>query len=181
MKKILLHICCGICAAWCIERLKKEGFVVEGFFYNPNIHPRDEYLRRHEAAKKICSLSNITLHDGECEPSMWLYMCEAYKSEAEGGKRCLLCYEMRLNATMRQAQNLGCDFFTTTLTISPHKKSSAIITIGNRIGGAYFLSIDFKKESGFMYTMQMAKQHELYRQHYCGCVYSNSSIANEGC
>jgi len=176
MKKVLLHICCGICAAWCIERLQKEGFLVEGLFYNPNIHPRQEYMRRYEAAQRICALSGITMHDSIYDTHEWFNACSVYNNESEGGKRCLLCYEMRLDATLQRARKIGCTYFATTLTISPHKNSSAIIAIGNRIGGDFFLPVDFKKENGFMRTMQIAKQHQLYRQHYCGCTYSDQHV-----
>lgn len=173
MKKILLHICCGVCAAWCIERLKKEDFIVEGFFFNPNIHPHEEYLLRHKTVEQVCLLSKITLHSGKYDPQDWLEVSQAYKDDPEGGRRCALCYKMRLRETFQLAQNLGCDLFTTTITISPHKDSNTIIAIGKSIDVAHFFPIDFKKENGFLHTMQLAKQHQLYRQHYCGCVYSN--------
>jgi len=172
MKKVLLHICCGVCALYAIEKLKKEGYVVEGLFFNPNIYPQDEHSLRKEAAHNATDIEDIKMIEGKYEPSLWGDACGQYKDEAEGGMRCNLCYELRLKKTFEKAKDLGFDFFTTTLTISPHKDSRVISEIGKTIGADTFLEMDFKKEDGFKRTMELAKKHNLYRQKYCGCMYS---------
>ena len=96
MKKVLLHICCGVCAFYSIERLKKRGLFVEGLFFNPNIYPVNEYHKRKKVAEQVANLQNIKLIDCEYDPLVWAKVCGEYGSEKEGGKRCLLCFEMRL-------------------------------------------------------------------------------------
>jgi hypothetical protein len=169
MKKVLLHICCGVCALSSILRLRDSGFAVTGFFYNPNIHPEQEYFKRKQALAQIGSLEII---EGNYDWENWFKLCQGYNNEPEGGRRCLICYELRLRKTWELCANASFDFFTTTLTISPHKDSSAIINIGKQIGGDKFLAIDFKQDQGFQQTMALAKQNNLYRQKYCGCEYS---------
>ncbi|MDP2923238.1 MAG: epoxyqueuosine reductase QueH [Candidatus Omnitrophota bacterium] len=172
MKKVLLHICCGICALYCIERLKKNGFYVEGFFFNPNIHPESEYVKRKQMIAALRQISSIKILEGKYEPDEWHKICGAYQEEKEGGKRCLLCYQMRLVETFNVAKNLNFDYFSTTLTISPHKSSKAIIELGKKIGADTFLDNDFKKSNGFTQTMELAKRYNFYHQNYCGCIYS---------
>jgi predicted adenine nucleotide alpha hydrolase (AANH) superfamily ATPase len=172
MKKILLHICCGVCAFSCINCLKKDGFYVEGFFYNPNIFPEEEYFKRKEAAKKACEITSVKLNDGDFAPDRWGEICSIYGNEPEGGKRCDLCYEFRLKGTFLKAMELGFDFFTTTLSVSPHKKSSIINAIGAEIAPRHFMAADFKKMDGFKKTIELAKANNIYRQNYCGCRYS---------
>lgn len=169
---VLLHICCGICAAECINRLKTSGYEVVGFFYNPNIHPESEYLKRKEVVDKISSFFNIKIIYGDYDTEKWFSLCEIYAQEQEGGKRCMLCYELRLKETYNQLQKLGYDMFTTTLTISPHKDSKKIFEIAESISKEKFLKIDFKKQDGFKKTIDFAKKHNFYRQNYCGCIFS---------
>ena len=172
MKKVLLHICCGVCAFACINYLKEKGFYVEGFFYNPNIAPEDEYIKRKNAARKVCEINSIKLNEGIYEPARWDAVCSIYATKPEGGKRCNLCYETRLKETFRETLELGFDSFTTTLSVSPHKKSKIINEIGVEISQTHFMAIDFKKNDGFKKTMELAKTHNIYRQNYCGCAYS---------
>ena len=172
MKKVLLHICCGVCAFASIERLKNEGYEVTGFFYNPNIHPLGEYKRRREVLSVVRESSGIEIIEGEYIPKEWFALCRHLKDEPEGGARCSICYGMRLKKTFSLSRELGFDYFTTTLTISPHKKSKVIFDIGKNIGGDKFLAIDFKKKDGFKRTNEIAKKYNVYRQNYCGCVYS---------
>jgi predicted adenine nucleotide alpha hydrolase (AANH) superfamily ATPase len=176
VKKVLLHICCGVCAFHAIEKLKEKGFYVEGFFFNPNIYPESEYLKRKEATEKVGELASIKIRERKYEPKIWFDVCGSYKDEKEGLNRCLLCYRLRMKETLNTVQVLGFDYFSTTLTISPHKNSKAIIELGREMGKDKFLAIDFKKSNGFKKTMDLAKRHNLYRQNYCGCVYS---IRNE--
>ena len=172
MKKVLLHVCCGVCALYSIEKLKKEGYLIEGLFFNPNIYPEAEYSLRKEAAQEAANIGEIKIIESKYEPSLWVDVCGQYKDEAEGGIRCNLCYKLRLKKTFERAKDLGFDFFTTTLTISPYKDSAVISKIGKAIGADLFLEIDFKKGDGFKKTMELAKKHNLYRQKYCGCIYS---------
>ena len=171
-KKVLLHICCGVCAFAAIKRLEDEDFYVEGFFYNPNIHPESEYNRRLDAAKKVASLSSVTFHQAEYDLCQWNNLCLGYKDLPEGGKRCLLCYELRLLKTDLKRKELGFDYFTTTLTISPHKNSQSVFAVGESVDRESFLVRDFKKQDGFKKTSALAKEAGIYRQDYCGCIYS---------
>lgn len=172
MKKVLLHICCGVCAFASIERLKQERFLPQGLFFNPNIQPQDEYSKRKDAAAKVAQLTDIDFIDAEYSVDDWQKATQAYAGEAEGGKRCDICFEIRLQKAFEVAQAQGFDYFTTTLTISPHKKSEKIFEIGKKIGGDKFLPINFKKQDGFKKSIEAAKKLNLYRQNYCGCIYS---------
>ena len=173
--KIVLHICCGICAAGAAESLAAEGHQITGFFYNPNIHPAQEYERRLETARKVAQKLNFPLIEGPYTPEDWLKETLSLKDAPEGGERCQLCYKIRLEKTYSYLLNCGADAFTTTLTISPHKSAEAVNRTGREIGGDKFLTRDFKKKDGFKQAMQSAMQWELYRQNYCGCVYSMKS------
>lgn len=172
MKKVLLHICCGVCAFACIDYLKKQGYYVEGFFYNPNIHPKEEYIKRENAAEEVCRISSIKLNSGQYEPDRWNSACSAYADEPEGGKRCDLCYKFRLEETFKKMLELGLDLFTTTLSVSPHKKSKLINDIGSSISPTNYMPADFKKNDGFKKTIALAKTYNIYRQNYCGCAYA---------
>lgn len=174
-KKILLHICCGVCAIHPVEKLKAEGFLISGYFYNPNIYPSEEYRLRKDAAQKIAKLYQIELLESEYETALWKEKCAKLAEEKEGGKRCNFCFQLRLAKANQKAKNKRFNYFTTTLTISPHKKSQDILQIGKRIGGQRFLSLDFKKEDGFKKTLEKAKKIKLYRQNYCGCLPSRTT------
>ena len=170
--KVVLHICCGVCAAGAVETLATEGHQVTGFFYNPNIHPAQEYQRRLETTCRVAQELNFPLEIAPYTPEEWLRETESLKHEPEGGKRCQLCFRMRLERTYLYLMDCGADAFTTTLTISPHKSAQVINKIGQEIGGDKFLVRDFKKKEGFKQAIQLAKRWELYRQNYCGCIYS---------
>lgn len=172
MKKVLLHICCGVCAFGAIDRLKEEGFKVTGFFFNPNVFPESEYVRRKEAVSKVSEITGVKMLDSQYDKEKWTIICQEYKDEPEGGERCLLCYDLRLRETLKICKENTFDYFTTTLTISPHKNSKIILEKGKELGGESFLTIDFKKKDGFKKTIDSAKKYNLYRQDYCGCEYS---------
>ncbi len=172
MKRVLLHICCGVCAFACIERLRNEGFYVEGFFYNPNIHPKEEYEKRKDALSIVREVMNIRIIEGKYNPKEWFLLCKNYAEEQEGGKRCSLCYRMRLEEAYSLSRKLGFEYFTTTLTVSPHKRSGKIFEEGEKISRKSFLKIDFKKKDGFKKTNELAKKYKVYHQNYCGCIYS---------
>jgi len=170
--KVVLHICCGVCAAGAAEALAGEGHQVIGFFYNPNIHPAEEYQKRLDVAVRVAKELNFRLEAGPYMPEEWFNLTGSLKDEPEGGKRCHVCYKLRLEKTYDYMVACGADVFTTTLTISPHKSAQIINSIGQDIGSDRFLVRDFKKKDGFKRTMEMAKKWELYRQDYCGCIYS---------
>lgn len=170
--KVVLHICCGVCAAGAAEVLAIEGHEVIGFFYNPNIHPAEEYQRRLETAQRVAQELNFSLEMPAYEPEEWLGQTSSLKDEPEGDRRCQVCYRLRLEKTYDYMAASGADAFTTTLTISPHKSAQVINNIGQEIGGQKFLIRDFKKKDGFKRAVQLAKRWELYQQDYCGCMYS---------
>jgi len=172
MKKILLHICCGVCAFAAIKELKDKDFQVEGFFFNPNIYPYPEYLRRRTTAGIVAKELKVKMSEGSYLASGWFNLCQKYENQAEGRRRCSLCYEFRLKETFNLALKKGFDYFTTTLSISPHKDSLTINRIGKNIDSEKFLAFDFKKNQGFKKSLEAAKKLNLYRQNYCGCIYS---------
>ena len=170
--RVLLHICCGICALASIQQLKNKGYEVGGFFYNPNIYPKEEYQKRKQVAKEIGRITQIEIIEGDYKPDLWMDVCGDLSNEPEGKKRCELCYRLRLKETSRACQENNFDYFTTTLTISPHKQSNIISEIGVEVGKERYLICDFKKKDGFKKTIELANEYNLYRQNYCGCIYS---------
>jgi len=173
--KVLLHICCGVCAAGVVERLHSEGHEVLGLFYNPNIHPIEEYNRRLEVARRVATELDFTLAVLPYEPDEWYREAEILADEPEGGRRCEICFRLRLQRAHAYMIEQQADALTTTLTIGPRKSADVINRIGREIGGDHFLIRDFKKKAGFQRAIELAKQWELYRQDYCGCVYSRLS------
>jgi len=177
-KKVLLHTCCGICAYACIERLREEGFTPVVFFFNPNIQPQIEYQKRRDAAFSVAGVLDVQMLEGEYQPSNWYKDLQPYSQEAEGGRRCLRCYRLRLEESFRISVKENCCYFTTSLSISPHKRSSVIIDIGKDISRNNFLPFDFKKGDGFKRSVAAAGELNLYRQNYCGCTYSLRDRSN---
>lgn len=172
-----MHVCCGVCAWASIERLREEGFEVEALFFNPNIHPFSEYKKRLEACREVTGALKVVLLEGEYLLDDWIKECRQYSKEPEGGRRCQICFYIRLKETLRICRERNCHYFTTTLTISPHKKSKDIFSIGRGLGEKRFLEIDFKKKEGFKKSLSKAKELGLYRQNYCGCVYSKKAVS----
>lgn len=170
--KIVLHICCGICAAGVVRTLQTEGHEVIGYYCNSNIQPEDEYIKRRDAVRIVAQKLGISLHEADYNPGDWFRAVELLKNEPEGGKRCDLCYQMRLRETYCFFQKSGADAFTTTLTVSPHKPAAMVNRVGIAIAGNAFLERDFKKKDGFKKATQQAREWNLYRQNYCGCLYS---------
>jgi predicted adenine nucleotide alpha hydrolase (AANH) superfamily ATPase len=172
---VLLHICCGVCAISSIKNLQEKDFEVKGFYFNPNIYPQEEYFKRREVVEKLKKICDIEIFEGKYNYEEWKKSCvlnSDYEKETEGGKRCFLCYEYRLKETFKKMQELNLDYFTTTLTISPYKKSKIIFEIGKTVGGKNFLEIDFKKNDGFKKSVVFSKEYNFYRQNYCGCEFS---------
>jgi len=170
--KIVLHICCAVCAAGVVERLTSEGHEVLGFFYNPNIHPEEEYERRLDATRRVARELNFPLEAGPYVPEEWLTATRGLENEPEGSKRCTVCFRLRLARTFLYLQECGGDAFTSTLTVSTHKSAKVINQTGQEIGGDRFLARDFKKQAGFQRATELARKWNLYRQNYCGCIYS---------
>jgi len=174
MKKLLLHTCCAPCITIPLERLKAE-FEIAGFFYNPNIHPEQEYEKRLNEITKWTQQTGIPLIVHKYETNRWFELVKGLEVEPEGGKRCEVCFRIRLEQTAELAKQKGFDYFTTTLSISPHKNATVINLIGNEIGtkvGIRFFEANFKKKDGFKQSVELSKIHDFYRQDYCGCIYS---------
>ncbi|MDD4956140.1 MAG: epoxyqueuosine reductase QueH [Candidatus Omnitrophica bacterium] len=169
---VLLHICCGVCAAGVIERLLIEGYEVTGFFYGPNIHPEDEYRKRLDSAEKVARHFDIELVEAIYDREKWFEMVKGVEGEKEGGLRCQACFSMRLEKTFDQMKKKGFDRFATTLTVSPHKDAVVINRIGTSLAGDRFIEADFKKKGGFQRAVELAKEIGIYHQDYCGCIYS---------
>ena len=170
--RTVIHICCGVCAAGAASTLLEEGHDVRGLFYNPNIHPRDEYLRRLSAAQAVAAQLHFTVEVPAYQPRDWSDLAAPLADAPEGGARCEVCYRLRLGMTAAYAKENGFDAFTTTLTVGPRKRADAINRIGKEIGGDLFLARDFKKKDGFKRAVELAARWNLYRQNYCGCEFS---------
>jgi len=181
---LFLHSCCAPCSSYCLEYLT-EYFSITVFYYNPNIFPAEEYDDRiHEQERLIKELNEkgvknkIRLVCGEYRPEVFYEAVKGLEKEPEGGERCTKCFELRLYESARLAKEGGFDYFTTTLTISPLKDAERLNRIGEEAGakfGIAFLNSDFKKKNGYRRSIELSKEHSLYRQDYCGCVYSRRS------
>lgn len=180
-KRLLLHACCAPCSSYCLEYLR-EAFALTVFFYNPNLTEQEEYRRRVEEEKRLIALMNgqegssqIEILEGRYEPERFLEVARGLETCKEGGERCVRCFALRLGETARVAAEDGFDFFTTSLTISPLKNSALLNRIGAQEGERYgvrFLPSDFKKNNGYLRSTQLSRLYGLYRQNYCGCIYS---------
>ena len=180
-KRLLLHACCAPCSSYCLEYLR-EAFALTVFFYNPNLTEQEEYRRRVEEEKRLIDLMNgqggssqIEILEGRYEPERFLEAAKGLETCKEGGERCVRCFALRLGETARVAAEGGFDFFTTSLTISPLKNSALLNRIGAQEGERYgvrFLPSDFKKNNGYLRSTQLSREYGLYRQNYCGCIYS---------
>jgi len=171
---LLLHTCCGICGAWLPEKLSQD-FAVTIFYFNPNIHPREEYEKRVEAVHQMAEFLKLPMIEGEYDPKVWFEKVRGFAAEREGGARCLLCFELRLQRTAEEAKKLGFDYFATTLTVGRFKPAAVINPIGEKIAaevGVKFLAGDFKKQGGEMESQKRGKELGIYHQNYCGCIYS---------
>ncbi|MBC7332945.1 MAG: epoxyqueuosine reductase QueH [Actinobacteria bacterium] len=160
--------------------LTSLGLEVTFYFYNPNIHPKKEYIRRLKDVIAISKKYNIPLITGRYEVKKWFDLTKNFEQEPEGGKRCTLCYRERLDKTARTAKKLKFDLFGTTLTISPHKDHNTINAIGKELESEKnitYYSSNFKKKDGFKKTIKLSKSLNIYRQHYCGCIYSKHKIS----
>ncbi len=171
---LLLHVCCATCSLHPYFLLRKE-YSIKFYFYNPNIHPEKEYIKRLEGVKFVAEKYKIPLIIGKYQEDKWFDLTKSLKDEPEGGKRCNICFKMRLEETSKMAKKENFKFFTTTLSVSPHKNANIINKIGKSIAAKNnlnFYEANFKKKDGFKKTIQKSKELNLYRQNYCGCIYS---------
>ena len=179
---LLLHACCAPCSSYCIEYLAKY-FDITMFFYNPNISYKEEYDKRvNELIRLISEMpdaDNVKVVAGEYEPQKFYDIAKGLEDVREGGERCFKCYRLRLNETAIYARNKGFDYFTTTLSISPHKNAQVLNEIGKEISDLYnvgYLFSDFKKKNGYKRSIELSAEYNLYRQNYCGCIYSKTEM-----
>jgi predicted adenine nucleotide alpha hydrolase (AANH) superfamily ATPase len=174
--RLMLHCCCAPCLITAIERLINYEPVV--FFFNPNIQPYEEYKKRLESVLKYCNIKKLKLVEGDYDVDSWfrkIRKINNYEKEPEGGKRCSACFELRLEKTADLALSEGIKFFSTTLTLGENKNSQLINSIGKRLGderGLYFVELNLKKKKGKILSLKESREHSIYRQNYCGCIYS---------
>ncbi len=175
---LLLHSCCGPCSSYVLEYLSNY-FKITVYYYNPNIDTNEEYEKRVNEQRRL--IEEMTFKHpvdfvvDNYEPQEWYQQIKGLEQEQEGGKRCHKCYEMRLEQTVIYAKNHHFDYFTTTLSISPYKDAEILNTIGEELEKKYgikYLYADFKKHNGYLRSIELSKKYQLYRQDYCGCVYS---------
>ena len=175
---LLLHSCCAPCSSYCLSYLANY-FKITIFYYNPNISPAEEYQKRVEEQKRLISelpvKNKVSFAEGKYEPEKFFEMAKGLQNIPEGGERCFKCYEMRQREAAVEAAENGFEFFTTTLSISPHKNAAKLNEIGLKLEKEYgirYLVSDFKKKGGYLKSIEYSRQYDLYRQNYCGCVYS---------
>ena len=181
--KLLLHSCCAPCSTACLERLH-NFFDITVFYYNPNIDEREEYEKRKaEQIRFLQETGWAKVVDSDHDAEAFHRIASGYEQEAERGARCYRCYALRLEKTAEAASELGIPYFATTLTLSPLKNVVWLNEIGEKMGGRYgvnYLYSDFKKQGGYLRSIQLSKDYNLYRQDFCGCKYSKRSAVKEG-
>ncbi|WP_316608532.1 epoxyqueuosine reductase QueH [uncultured Ruminococcus sp.] len=176
--RLLLHVCCAVCASYVLEYLAPH-FDITIAYYNPNITEESEYRYRYSELRRYVAEAGLSgsVHFTEVDydPEAFLTLTEGREEEREGGARCALCFRQRLEYTARLCRDGGYDCFATTLTISPLKNAVTLNTIGEQLAEEYgvsYLCSDFKKKEGYKRSIELSKQYHLYRQNYCGCLYS---------
>lgn len=175
---LLLHSCCGPCSSYVLEVLTQH-FNVTLLYYNPNIYPESEYYKRYDEQKKIIEkmpfIHPVKIMECSYDENEFLSAARGYENEREGGSRCEKCFILRMKKTAQLAAENGFDFFTTTLSVSPHKNAPLLNKIGEELSREFsvkFLYADFKKKEGYKRSIELSKKYELYRQDYCGCRFS---------
>lgn len=175
---LMLHSCCAPCSTHCIEQLA-QYFQVTVFYYNPNIYPPEEYEKRAKEQQQFLTrfptARPVRFLEGEYDPAVFYETVRGYEKEKEGGERCFRCYALRLGETAKRAAEGDFEYFTTTLTISPLKNAAKLNEIGQEMGERYgvkFLPSDFKKKNGYKRSTELSREYDMYRQNYCGCVFS---------
>ena len=180
-RKILLHSCCAPCSTSVIERLS-DFYNITVLYYNPNIYPEEEYLKRKSEQMRFIKILNqkypeikVSFLDCDYESEKFYEVVKGLEREPEGGARCPVCFRLRLEKTAKLAKNLDFDLFGTTLSVSPHKDADLINSIGKNLQNVYdiyFLSANFKKNDGYKRSIELSKQLDIYRQNYCGCEFA---------
>lgn len=171
---LLLHVCCAPCATHPIRQLSSQ-FDLAVFFYNPNIQPETEYIQRQNEIERLLSKWGVPFIRQSYDAMEWFSRVRGHENDAEGEIRCSICFQMRLDRTAQFAMENGFTHFTTTLTLSPHKNAKEIHEIGFSVAKMHavtFLPFDFKKKNGFQIATRISREEGLYRQNYCGCLYS---------
>lgn len=174
MERLLLHACCAPDGAYGVQLLKPLYEIVF-YFFNPNIDDKEEYEKREREARFVARYFDVEYIEPDYPVNEWLNYIKGLEGEPEGGARCSRCYEFRMRAASEAARANSCSLFTTVLTISPHKNSKRIMSIGKQLEeetGIRYLAWDFKKKDGFKKSVILSKQLDLYRQNYCGCTFS---------
>lgn len=176
--RLLLHSCCAPCSSYVLEYLTNY-FSITVLYYNPNIYPAEEFVKRTEELKRLLRempvKHPVSFLEGVYEPERFYAMAKGLEQVPEGGERCFRCYRLRLEEAAKAAREGGYDYFTTTLSISPLKNAEKLNAIGGELAGQYqvpYLYSDFKKKDGYKRSIQLSAQYGLYRQDYCGCVFS---------
>lgn len=182
--KLLLHSCCAPCSSYCLEYLS-EYFEITVFYYNPNIYPSEEYHERAAEQKRFIesfpAKHPISYIEGVYDTKRFYEMARGMEHIPEGGARCFACYELRMREAAILAKEGGYDYFTTTLSISPLKNAEKINEIGEALEeelGVKHLTSDFKKKNGYKRSTELSREYELYRQNYCGCIFSKNECEN---
>ncbi len=184
-KRLMLHSCCAPCSSYVLVYLSRY-FEITVFYYNPNITEQEEYQKRVAEQKRLIEELNkerdageerfpIHVIEGDYEPEEFCRISEGHEDDPEGGERCFACYALRLKKTVEAATEGVFDYFSTTLTISPLKNADKLNEIGQKLGESYgvpYLLSDFKKNNGYLTSIELSKKYHLYRQDFCGCVYS---------
>lgn len=178
--RVLLHSCCAPCSSYVIEYLS-DYFYLTILYYNPNISPKDEYIKRkNEQVRLISEMKTkykVDIIDCDYDNEIYENLVKGLENEPERGRRCEVCFGLRLEKTAMMAKKMEYDYFGTTLTVSPYKNSLMINEIGSSIGdklGIKYLVSDFKKRNGYKRSIELSREHNLYRQNYCGCKYSKA-------
>ncbi len=172
--KLLLHVCCGPDVTVALERMPQTEKLCL-FFDNPNIHPEKEYQRRLDAFRTVAESFNVSCMAGEYNPENWLAVVAGYENDPEGGDRCRICFQHRLERTAQKAVEADFDTIGSVFTTSPHKDADLINSVGAEIAGRYgltYMSSNFKKKDGFKRSVEISKELGLYRQNFCGCRFS---------
>lgn len=181
--ELLLHACCAPCSSYVLEYLH-ERFRITLYFFNPNIAPEEEYLYRSQELKRLVREMKLDIEiiEEEYDPKPFYELAKGLEQLPERGERCQRCIGYRLKFAGKKAAEIGADYFTTTLTISPHKDCAFINELGENVSaecGVKYLFSDFKKHEGYKRSIELSKEYNLYRQNYCGCVYSKAASENK--
>lgn len=176
--RLLLHSCCAPCSSYVLEYLT-EYFDITVYYYNPNISPMGEYEKRIAEQKRLISemkfKNSVSFIEGTYNHDEFISLTRGLENLPEGGERCSLCYEMRLEAAAQKAAEINADYFTTTLSVSPYKNTAKLNTTGLKLAMEYgvpYLVSDFKKNNGYKRSIELSTEYGLYRQNFCGCIFS---------